>query len=109
MTALVLGIFNAFIRPILMLFALPLLVFTLGLFMLVINGLLLYLVGIVLQQHIEVDGFWAAVLGALVISIVSVILNSLTGTGRARIEIRHRRGGPPPPSDSGGSGPVIDV
>src|ERR1044071_3397627 len=108
MTALVLGVLNAFIRPILMLFALPVIVFTLGLFMLVINGLLLYLVGIVLKEHFEVAGFGSAVLGALVISIVSVLLNSLTGTGRARIEIHRHRGGPPD-SDKGGSGPVIDV
>jgi putative membrane protein len=104
--SLVLGILNAFIRPIIMLLALPLLIFTLGLFMLVINGLLLYLVGIVLQRHFQVDGFWPAFWGALIISIVSVILNSLTGSGSARLEVR--RGGRPPGSGHGG-GPVIDV
>src|ERR1041385_9332202 len=76
-TSLVLGVLNAFIRPVLMLFALPLLIFTLGLFMLVINGLLLYVVGIVLHEHFVVDGFWSAFWGALVISIVSVLLNSM--------------------------------
>ena len=79
--SLVLGILNAFIRPVIMLLALPLLIFTLGLFMLVINALLLYLVGFVLQAHFQVDGFWAAFWGALVISLVSLALNSLTGSG----------------------------
>lgn len=105
--SLVLGILNAFIRPVLMLLALPLLIFTLGLFMLVINGLLLYLVGIVLQNHFHIKGFWPAFWGALIISIVSVALNSVTGSGSARVEVR--RGPRPPGSDSGGSGPVIDV
>ena len=48
--SLVLGILNAFIRPILMLLALPLLIFTLGLFTLVINALLLYFVGVLLDR-----------------------------------------------------------
>jgi putative membrane protein len=106
-TSLVLGILNSFIRPIIMLLALPLLIFTLGLFMLVINALLLYLVGIVLQAHFHVDGFWAAFWGSLVISIVSTMLNSFTGSGGSRFEFR--RGRRPPGPDPGGSGPVIDV
>ena len=69
-TSLVLGILNAFIRPILMLLALPLLIFTLGLFTLVINALLLYFVSFLLGNHFAVDSFGAAFLGALVISIV---------------------------------------
>jgi len=106
--SLVLGILNAFIRPILVLVALPLLILTLGLFMLVINALLLYLVGIVLQSHFQVDGFGPAFLGALVISIVSLCLNVLTGSGNARVEFR-RHNRPPPKSDDSGDGPVIDV
>jgi putative membrane protein len=109
MTSLVLGVLNAFIRPILLLLALPLLIFTLGLFMLVINGLLLYLVGIVLQNHFQVNGFWPAFWGALIVSVVSLALNIMTGTGTARVEFRR---GPPRDQDrgnSGGGGPVIDV
>jgi putative membrane protein len=106
--SLVLGVLNAFIRPIIMLLALPLLIFTLGLFMLVINALLLYFVGIVLQAHFQVDGFMAAFWGALIISLVSVALNSLTGIGGSRIEFR-RGGRRPPGPDAGGNGPVIDV
>jgi putative membrane protein len=105
-TALVLGILNAFIRPILMLIALPLLIFTLGLFTLVINALLLYFVGVILTPHFQVDTFSSAFLGALIISIVSIALNALTGMGSARVTF-HRR--PPPPQKSDDDGPVIDV
>lgn len=103
--SLLLGILNAVLRPLLLLLALPLLIFTLGLFMLVINALLLYLVGFLLQPHFSVEDFWAAFWGALVISIVSVILNTLTGTGRAQMKIQRQK--PPPRND--GNGPVIDV
>lgn len=105
-TSLVLGILNAFIRPIMMLLALPLLIFTLGLFTLVINALLLYFVGWLLPSF-EVENFWWALLGSLIISIVSVALNILTGTGNARVKVQHRRR--PPGSDRDGGGPVIDV
>jgi putative membrane protein len=105
--SLLLGILNAILRPIIMFLALPLLIFTLGLFMLVINALLLYFVGFILQPHFYVDGFWSAFWGALIISIVSLILNTLTGTGNARLRVQHRTR--PPDSGPGGSGPVIDI
>jgi putative membrane protein len=106
--SLLLGILNAFLRPILMLLALPLLILTLGLFTLVINALLLYWVGH-LVKGFHVDTFWPAFWGALVISFISMLLNMLTGTGNSRITMR--RGGPPPPSrhDDSGGGPIIDV
>ena len=106
-TALVLGILNAFIRPIMMLLALPLLIFTLGLFTLVINALLLYFVGWMLYPNFVVETFWSAFLGSLIISVVSVALNILTGAGNARVTFRHRQR--PPGSDPDGGGPVIDV
>ncbi len=65
-----------------MLLALPLLIFTLGLFTLVINALLLYFVGVLMGPYFQVDSFGFAFLGALIISIVSIALNVLTG-GRA--------------------------
>jgi len=109
LTALVLGILNAFIRPILVVFALPLLVLTLGLFMLVINALMLCFVSWLLQPHFQVDSFGAALLGALVISLISGALNLLTGNTNARIMVQRR---PPPankkPGDDG-NGPVIDL
>jgi putative membrane protein len=107
-TSLILGILNAFIRPILMLIALPLLVLTLGLFTLVINMLLLYFVGALLKPHFVVDSFGSALVGSLIISVVSVALNILTGSGNARVTFHHRRR--PPDSDpKDGNGPVIDV
>jgi putative membrane protein len=106
-TSLVLGILNAFIRPILMFLTLPLLIFTLGLFTLVINALLLFFVSLLLGRYFVVDNFGAAFLGALVISIVSLVLNFITGTNRARVRVERRRR--PPDSDRGGNGPVIDV
>ncbi len=104
---LLLGILNAFVRPVLMLVSLPLLIFTLGLFTLVINALLLYFVGHVLSSF-HVDSFWAAFWGALVISLISLLLNTLTGTGHSRIEVRRKKGTPPGGSDDS-NGPVIDV
>jgi putative membrane protein len=106
--SLLLGILNAFVRPILMLLALPLLIFTLGLFTLVINALLLYFVGVLMGPYFQVDSFGFAFLGALIISIVSIALNILTGSGSTRVTFRRR---PRPPEDrhDDGNGPVIDV
>jgi len=102
-----LGILNAFVRPILLLIALPLLIFTLGLFTLVINALLLCLLSALLP-FFHVDSFGYAFLGAAIISVISVVLNSFTGN--ARITVHRRRPPPPPPGkNQGGNGPVIDV
>jgi len=103
--SLLLGVFNAILRPLLLLLSLPLVIFTLGLFTLVINALLLYFVG-ELVKSFHVADFGAAFLGALVISLVSIILNSVTGTGDSRIEFRRTRSR----SDrKDGDGPVIDI
>jgi putative membrane protein len=104
--SLLLGLLNAFVRPILMLVALPLLIFTLGLFTLVINALLLYFVGVLMHPYFQVDTFGFAFLGALIISIVSILLNLATGNTRnARFTIRN---GPPPPNKKSDDD-VIDV
>ena len=105
-----LGIMNAFIRPILMFFALPLLIFTLGLFTFVINALLLYGIGWLMGLwglQFTVDTFWSAFFGAFIISVVSVMLNILTGTGSTRVTFSHRQ--PPPGKSDIDDGPVIDV
>lgn len=109
LASLLLGLLNSFVRPLVMLVALPLLILTLGLFMLVINALLLMLVGKIVTGF-EVAGFWSALFGSLIISFVSLVLNSLTGTGRSRIEIRRfgKKHNPPGRHDDG-DGPVIDV
>ncbi|MBA4148702.1 MAG: phage holin family protein [Verrucomicrobia bacterium] len=106
---LLLGILNTFLRPILMVLSLPFLILTLGLFTLVINAVLLLLVSWMLGPKFQVDGFWWAFLGALVISIISLLLNSITGSGNSRMQVK--RGPAPPPNrrDDGGGGPVIDV
>ena len=107
LAALLLGILNAFVRPILIFFALPLLIFTLGLFTFIINALLLYFVSFLLKPDFYVDGFGFAFLGALIISVVSVALNILTGNTRTNIKIQRR----PPPSKKSDDDdkPVIDV
>jgi len=105
--ALLLGILNAFVRPILMLLALPLLIFTLGLFTLVINALLLYFVGFLLKPNFYVDSFGYAFLGALIISVVSIALNMMTGG--ARVTVQRRRPPPPKKSNDDDDKPVIDV
>ena len=106
MAALVLGILNAVLRPILVVAALPLLLVTFGLFFFVINAVLLYLVGYVMRPHFHVDTFWAAFWGGLVIFLVSTVLHVLTGTGKAKVRFE-RRG--PPPRPGPGDGPIIDV
>ena len=105
--SLLLGILNAFVRPVIMLLSLPLLLFSLGLFTIVINAFLLFLVGQIVKSF-QVASFGSAFWGALVISLVSMIANRLTGAGQSRIEVK-RRNRPPPPRQDGGSGPVIDV
>ena len=77
--ALIFGIINAIIRPIFRLVTLPIILLTLGIFLLVINALLLmftsWLAGVFgLGWH--VDGFWTALWGSIIISIVSFILNA---------------------------------
>jgi putative membrane protein len=74
--ALVLGLVNTIIRPILVLLTLPVTVLTLGLFIFVINGLLFWAVGS-LVPGFHVAGFWSAVLGAIVFSLLSWLLSSL--------------------------------
>jgi len=83
--ALVLGLVNALIAPIIKLLTCPLILLTLGLFTLVINGLMLWLASSIasgLGVAFHVDGFGAAFLGALIISVVSFALSVLTGVNR---------------------------
>ena len=83
-----LGILNALFRPLLLILSLPLVILTLGLFALVINALLLGFVGH-LVKGFHVAGFWPALLGAVIISLITVILNTATGSGETRIDLRH--------------------
>jgi putative membrane protein len=74
--ALVLGLINAVIRPVLVLLTLPVTLLTLGLFIFVLNGLLFWMVGTWLEGF-EVAGFWSAVFGAILFSLVSWALSAL--------------------------------
>ena len=76
--ALVFGVLNAIVRPVLMFFSIPLLLITLGLFTFVINGVLLLLTSWMSGAFgiaFHVRGIWAAMLGALVVTIVSMVLS----------------------------------
>jgi putative membrane protein len=73
--SLLLGIVNAFVRPILLILSAPLILLSLGFFILVVNGLMLLVVGQVLPCF-RVPGFWNAFFGALIISFVSWLLSA---------------------------------
>lgn len=93
--AVVFGLLNALLRPLLILLTCPLVILTLGLFGLVINALLLGLTSALAGElgiQFRVDDFWAAVLGSLIISFVSLGLNLLIGD-RPNIQIKVNRGG----------------
>jgi putative membrane protein len=88
LVALVLGLINAFVRPVVKALSCGLIVLTLGLFALVINGLMLWLASWIttnwLGLSFQVDGFWNAVLGALIISVVSVVVSIFVREKRRR-------------------------
>jgi putative membrane protein len=81
--ALVFGLVNALIRPLLTLLTCPLIILTLGLFVLVVNALMLGLTAWLLPS-LTVDGFWPAFWGALIISIVSSVISMLIKDERER-------------------------
>ncbi len=73
--AAVFGLVNALIKPIIKLFSLPLLVVTLGLFTLVINLLLFWLTDLLVGDWLSVGGFFDALLGSIIVSVVSWLLS----------------------------------
>ena len=79
--AVILGLINAVIRPLLKLLTCPLIILTLGLFTLVINGVTLLLAAAIAVQWFHVGfyvtDFWSALLGALIVSVVTVVLSAL--------------------------------
>ena len=78
--ALVFGLVNALIRPVLSFFSFPIQILTLGLFTLVLNALMLLLTAFLSRSfdiRFHVDGFGAAFLGAIVVSVVSLVLSAL--------------------------------
>jgi putative membrane protein len=84
--AAILGLLNLFVRPVLVLFTLPLTILTLGLFLIVINAILLGITDWIANQiediRFDVETVGAAILGALIISLVNMVLNALVKPGR---------------------------
>jgi putative membrane protein len=74
----ILGLFNLIVRPLAMIISLPLLILTLGLFYFVLNGILLWLVSLLIPGYV-VQGLVAGILGALVITIINWVLGALVG------------------------------
>ena len=91
--ALVLGLINTLIRPLLVILTLPVTILTLGLFMFVINALMLMMTGWVsglFNLGFYVGGFWDAFVGALIISLVSLVLSVATGARRMKVHVESR-------------------
>ncbi|PTL36289.1 hypothetical protein CLG94_04405 [Candidatus Methylomirabilis limnetica] len=87
--AFFLGVVNAVVRPVLVILTLPLTIMTLGLFIPLLNAALLKLVSLMIQGF-EVHGFWSAVFGAILLSLISGLLN-LFINDRGRVEVMTRR------------------
>jgi putative membrane protein len=115
--SLLLGVFNAVLRPVILILSLPLLLLTFGLLIPIVNGLLLLLVGYFVKGF-DVAGFWAAFWGGIVIGIVSWVANGMIGKPEQRAAAAaasagagggsspSRSSAPRPPE---GKGPIIDV
>src|SRR5438034_11178721 len=84
--SLLLGIINAFVRPILLFLSIPLILVTLGLFILIINALMLKFVGEIMPCF-EVPGFWRAFFGAIIISLVSWLLSAFFRGSDGRVHV----------------------
>jgi putative membrane protein len=88
--AILLGFCNAVLRPVLLLFTLPFIILSLGFGVLVVNALLFYFVGKIVDGF-TVAGFWSALGGSIIVSVTSMVMNSVLGSPRRRIAA------PPPP------------
>lgn len=105
-TSFVLGFLNAFIRPVLMILAFPLMILTLGLFTFILNGLLFYFTSW-LVKGFYVESFSAAFKGGLVISVMSLLASIFLPKNPPTTRKSQAVQTPPAASDS--QGPVIDV
>lgn len=93
--AAVLGLVNAVLRPLLIVLTLPFTIFSLGLFLLVINAAMLGLVAWMFDDF-SISGFWAALFGSLIVSLTGG-LGSLFIGSRGRVEVNFGQSRPPPP------------
>ena len=109
--ALVLGILNSLVKPILKIISIPFIIMTLGLFLIVINAILLRMTAW-LVTGFHVSGFWPAIGASLVISIVSMFLGYNRTARRSTRRVVTDDFEPPFPPRNGpppGNGPIIDV
>ena len=91
LAALLLGLVNALVRPVAFVMTLPLTIVTLGLFLFVLNAAMFGLVAAILDEF-RVSGFWAAVFGAIIVSISSTVASWFVGpSGRYEIFVVRRR------------------
>lgn len=82
---IIFGLVNSLIKPIVAFFSLPLIILTLGIFVIIINALMLFLtakLSVPFNLGLHIDGFWPALWGAIIISIVSILLSWIAGMGR---------------------------
>ncbi len=89
--ALVFGILSALVKPVVKLLTCPLIILSLGLFLLVINGLMLQLTAALLPNRLLIDNFGWAILGGIVMGIVGVVLESVLGLRDDKDNERERR------------------
>ena len=101
-----LSLFNAFLRPVLVIFTLPLVVLTAGLGLWVINAFLLWFAGWLIGPKFGVDGMWDALLGSLIISLTNLAFTRFLMPKKAQ---RRRDQEPSRPAPPPGKGDVIDV
>lgn len=105
LAALVLGLLNSLVKPVLIVLSLPFVILTFGLFVLIINALVLMLAA-KLVEGFHVDGFWPAMGAALIVSLVSMLFGVKRQEPRTwRTVERPTAPRTPPP----GKGPIIDV
>ena len=91
LAALLLGLVNAFVRPLMFLLTLPITIITLGLFLFVLNAAMFGLVAALLDNF-QVSGFWAALFGAVIVSITSTVASWCIGpNGRYELFVVRRR------------------
>ena len=90
LAALVLGVVNAIVRPVLLILTLPITLVTLGLFLFVLNGAMLGLSALVVPGFI-IDGFWTALFGAIIVSLTGILASWFIGpNGRVEILVIRR-------------------
>lgn len=79
LASLVLSLLNVFVKPFIVILTLPLTIFTLGLFLFVINAITLMITQSLMGASFMIDSFWTAILAAIVVAVINVILNRLVG------------------------------